>query len=161
MNQHLDVLTPKGQKSIVDEQKAKAIFLRNFSEYNYIETHKDKSADVDAFLTKDLVIKAIIETKCRYDVTIEEFKERYKSQWLITFDKLERAKVLAKILQVDVVGFLYLVQSETLLVQKIIDDGEYVGRIVIEKTKTQKTINGGSVERVNAFIDMTQARSFK
>ena len=157
----LDVLTPTGQKSVADEQKAKAIFIRNFPQYSYIETPKTKSADVDAFLTKEGVIEAIIETKCRYDVTLEEFNQQYKGHWLITFDKLERAKTLAKILQIDVVGFLYLVKSETLLIQKIISDGEYVGRMVIEKTKTQKTINGGSIERVNAFIDMTQARRLK
>ena len=161
MNQNLDVLTINGQKSIADEQNAKAIFIRNFPQYSYIETPKAKAADVDAFLTKNGVIEAIIETKCRYDVTLEEFNQRYEGQWLVTFDKLERAKILAKILKIDVVGFLYIVKSRTLLIQKIIGDGEYIGRIVIDKTKTQKTINGGSIERINAFIDMTKARNIK
>ena len=73
----LDVLTPNGQKSIADERKAKAIFACNFPQYSYIETPKTKSADVDAFLTKEGVIEAIIETKCRYDVTLEEFNQQY------------------------------------------------------------------------------------
>lgn len=153
----LDVLSTNGQMSILDEQKAKEIFTRNFPIYSYIETPKGKPAFIDAFLTKNDVIERIVETKCRYNIALDEFYDKYGGHWLITFEKLEKAKIIANSLQVDMVGFLYLVKSETLLVQKIIENGDYVGRIVIEKTKTQKNINNGTIERVNAFINMNDA----
>ena len=43
----LDVLTPKGQQSVRDEQAAVALFTGRFPQYAYLETPKQLAADVD------------------------------------------------------------------------------------------------------------------
>lgn len=154
----MDILSAKGQATLPDEQRAKEIFLLNYPKYRYVETPKDRPADVDAFLVLDNDIKAIIETKCRYDCDLVKFRGLYGNEWLVTFDKLERARTIARSLCVKVIGFLYLKQSDILLVQEIVNsDGLYVPSIRLDSTTTQATINGGSATRTNAYIKMDSA----
>ena len=154
----MDILSPKGQSTIPDERRAKEIFLISYPKYRYVETPKDRPADVDAFLVLDNCIKAIVETKCRYDCDIMKFKQAYKNEWLVTFDKLEKARSIAKGLCVKVVGFLYLKQSDVLLVQELVDaNGLYVPSVRLDSTTTQATINGGTATRTNAYIDMSKS----
>lgn len=158
----MDILTPKGQASLADERRAVDIFTSNFDKFSYIQTPKNKPADIDAFLTKDNIIVACIETKCRYDCDLEKFQKRYENKWLVTFEKLEKARTIARSLCVKVVGFLYLKQSDVLLFQAIVDtNGNYVPNINISTTVTQATINGGKAERTNAYIDMKNATILK
>lgn len=154
----MDVLTERGQQSLADERKAREIFLSNFPSYQYIETQKNQPADIDALIVRDGIIAGVVETKCRYDVNIEGFVESYENSWLVTFDKITRGKQIADAMCTKLIGFLYIVQSETLLVQTIADNGLYVPRITIATTQTQATINGRTAVRSNAYIDMTNAR---
>ena len=154
----MDILSPKGQTTLPDEQRAKEIFLISYPKYRYVETPKDRPADVDAFLVLDDCIKAIVETKCRYDCDLEKFRGSYDNEWLVTFDKLEKARSIAKGLCVKVVGFLYLKQSDVLLVQELVDaNGLYVPSVRLDPTTTQATINGGTATRTNAYIDMNKS----
>ena len=155
----MDILSTRGQATLPDEQRAKEIFLLNFPRYRYVETPKDRPADVDAFLVLDNDIKAIIETKCRYDCDLVKFRGSYGNEWLVTFDKLERARIIARSLCVKVIGFLYLKQSDVLLVQEIVNaDGLYVPSIRLDSTTTQATINGGTATRTNAYIKMDSSK---
>lgn len=155
----MDILSAKGQATLPDEQRAKEIFLLNYPRYRYVETPKDRPADVDAFLVLDNDIKAIIETKCRYDCDLVKFRGAYANEWLVTFDKLEKARTIARALCVKVIGFLYLKQSDILLVQEIVNaDGLYVPSIRLDSTTTQATINGGTATRTNAYIKMDNAK---
>lgn len=155
----MDILSAKGQATLPDEQRAKDIFLLNYPKYRYVETPKDRPADVDAFLVLDNDIKAIIETKCRYDCDLVKFRGSYGNEWLVTFDKLEKARTIARSLCVKVIGFLYLKQSDVLLVQEIVNaDGLYVPSIRLDSTTTQATINGGTATRTNAYIKMDEAK---
>ena len=144
---------------MADEQQAQNIFTSNYPRYQYAQTPKEKPADVDAFLIRDGIIGGVVETKCRYDVDLEEFKQRYSCEWLVTFDKILKGKQVADALCTKLVGFLYIVQSKTLLVQTIADNGLYVPSIKIMTTQTQATINGRTAVRSNAFIDMSSAKS--
>jgi|APGre2960657373_1045057.scaffolds.fasta_scaffold34117_5 hypothetical protein len=155
----MDILTERGQQSLADEQQAQNIFTSNYPRYQYAQTPKEKPADVDAFLIRDGIIGGVVETKCRYDVDLEEFKQRYSCEWLVTFDKILKGKQVADALCTKLVGFLYIVQSKTLLVQTIADNGLYVPSIKIMTTQTQATINGRTAVRSNAFIDMSSAKS--
>ena len=154
----LDVLSTKGQQSISDEVAAVSLFTAKFSQYSYVETPKDKPADVDAFLLMDNRFRQVVETKCRYDCDMSKFMNQYKGEWLVTWEKIEKAKNLAKQLCIGLTGFLYLVPSKTLLVQKITDEtGRLLVPMRLETTTTQATINGGQAKRTNAFIDMKKA----
>ena len=155
----MDILSAKGQATLPDEQRAKEIFLLNYPKYRYVETPKDRPADVDAFLVLGNDIKAIIETKCRYDCDLVKFRGSYCNEWLVTFDKLEKARTIARSLCVKVIGFLYLKQSDVLLVQEIANaEGLYVPSIRLDSTTTQATINGGTATRTNAYIKMDSAK---
>jgi hypothetical protein len=154
----MDILSKRGQQSLADEQKARDIFLSNYPMYSYIQTQKDQPADIDALLVHNGVIAGVVETKCRYDVDHQDFIEKYENSWLVTFDKIARGKLIADAMCTKLIGFLYIVQSETLLVQTISDCGLYVPDINIITTQTQATINGRTAVRSNAYIDMSKAR---
>ena len=159
---NLDISTPRGQLSVVHEKSAVEIFNRNFPEYVYLETPKDLPADIDAILTLKGEMRQVVETKCRYDCDLGKFMGQYKGQWLVTHDKIVRAMAVAKSLQIGLMGFLYIVPSQTLLVQELVNkEGHFLTPLTIETTQTQATINGGKAVRSNAFIDMTNARFLK
>jgi hypothetical protein len=156
----MDIKTPRGRESLKAEVRAMEIFAKHFPDYEYCETPKDKPADIDAILTKQNQIMRVVETKCR-DMTMEEFIGRFNYQWLVTFDKLEKGRKISHALQVPFIGFLYLIKSDTLLVQQIANEFSYVPEITILLTETQKTINGGRITRSNAYIDMSNATVLK
>ena len=158
----LDVLTPKGQQSVRDEQAAVALFTGRYPQYRYCQTDKGLPADVDAILMIDGCLRQVVETKCRYDCDLPKFMGAYKGQWLVTYDKVVRAMAIAKGLRIGLMGFLYIVPSKTLLVQRITDDeGKFLISLRIETTETQATTNGGRALRSNAYIDMRNATVIK
>lgn len=155
---NLDILTDAGQKSLADEQEAARIWERNFP-LKYISTPKDRPAWVDAVILKDDAILYAVETKCRYDMDLERFTEERNSEWLITAEKIEKAQTVCKALCVPLLGFLYLVPDKCLLVEKILDEhGNITIGVRYQDTTTQKTINGGTAIRRNAFVDMRAAK---
>jgi len=158
----LDINTPKGQQTLLDEQEAKKLFLAEFSDFQYVETPKDKPADIDAILTIADSVAGIVETKCRYDMDIDKFHRAYKSEWLLTFAKLEKIKAIAVSLRVPAFGFLYIVKSKTLLVQPLVDEnGEYCVDFYVKNTETRQNVNGGLINRENAYINMKNANVIK
>lgn len=154
----MDILTPAGQKTLVDEARAQEIFENNFPKYKYVHTPKRRPADVDAIMVRDSEVMAVIETKCRYDVDLNDFNTRYRATWLVTFEKILKGQQISNALRVPLVGFLYLKRSDVLLMQTISRDGHFLPKIVVEDTMTQATINGGSAVRTNGYIDMSNAR---
>lgn len=158
----LDILTARGQRTLEDERAAVNIWSNFFPAYKYVQTPKDKPAVVDAFIIKDNEIRAAVETKCRYDMTLESFKTERGERWLITHDKLETARFLCAQLQIPLVGFLYFVRDKILLYKALTDErGNYTIDVQVEQTKTQKTVNGGEIVRTNAFVDMSGAKVLK
>jgi hypothetical protein len=154
----LDVLTPLGQQSVADESKAARLWERNNHGWSYVDTRKDTHAAVDAVLVKGGEVFAVAETKCRYGLTEEKFRTSFNSEWLVTTAKIVTASQVAAALQVPLYGFLYLVDDDVLLTQRISDrDGQFVVRFRCDNTRTQRTVNGGDAVRSNAFIDMSAA----
>jgi hypothetical protein len=154
----MDVLTDKGQQTLKDEEKAAQIWVSHYPDYQYIITPKDEPAVVDAILINGTKIAAVVETKCRYDMTVKTLFYERNGEWLVTHEKLLKARQVSLGLGVPLVGFLYMVQNNTLLVQKLTDtEGNFVCDLRVEETTTQKTVNGGMVTRRNAFIKMHNA----
>jgi len=154
----MDILTEKGKISVEDEKRAVEIFHSNYPEFEYIGTPKDKPAIIDGVLVKDNSIYAVVETKCRYNFDLETFFTRFDGKWLVTYEKMEKSRKISQYLGVSLVGFLYVKQSDLLLVSTISDqNGLYQSKVIIEATETQKTINGGKIVRNNAYIDMALA----
>ena len=105
---------------------------------------------------------AIVETKCRYNLTHDQFRHGYENQWLVTTDKLDKGARLACALRVPLLGWLYLVDDAVLLWIKLTDRlGQIIPHTESRTTTTQKTCNGGTASRENSFIDMAGANILK
>jgi len=157
----MDVLTPKGQRSRWHEDRAVKIWLHHFPTYSYVETPKDKPAVVDAVLSVNNSIKAVVETKCR-NITLFDLQGKFNNEWLMTHDKMIKGSEIASALSVPFIGFLYLIQDEILMYQKLWEpEVGWVCSMAIRPTWTQATINGGKALRSNAFIDMSKATQLR
>ena len=152
----MDILTRLGAESREWEGEAMEVWHRN-STSRLLETPKDRPARVDGIVVVDGTIKAVYEIKCR-KMTLDKFTLDYKSEWLVTADKVMAGVDVARGLQVPFIGILYLVPDKKLLHKTIWrpSDGIVVAMRVHE-TETMKTINGGVITRQNAFIDMSDA----
>lgn len=154
----LDVLTPKGQVSVRQEREAALLFTLENTNYEYIDTPKNMPAEVDAMLLFKGSMHSLVETKCR-DCSLEQFMGTFNGEWLVTFDKIVKARDLARAMGVGLTGFLYLTKDRVLLAQRITDaSGLLIPRMRVESTQTQRTTNGGQIVRTNAYIDMRQAK---
>jgi hypothetical protein len=151
----LDILTPNGQVSLKDEQIV-ADWVNGFDGRQYIQTPKKLPAKVDAILVKHNSIVGVVETKCRYNLSLLKFQTEFKNEWLVTWEKVKGGLQLAEGLCVPLFGFLYLVDDDTLLIREI---SEKILRTQV--TATQRTINGGIAIRENAFIEMNDAKIFR
>ena len=154
----LDINTPRGQESRRQEHDAVALWQGCNPGWAYAPTDKDSPCPVDGILINGNGIAALVETKCRI-VDERAFFNDFKGEWLVTFAKLEKGKQLAHGLGIPLVGFLYLVPSQVLLVRKLAEDGEFIVPMRIDNTITQATINGGAATRCNAYIDMTGTKT--
>lgn len=152
----MDILTAKGQVTV--EQEAEAGFLFEAATgYKYVNTPKNKPAVVDALLIQDGVLGGIAETKCRM-MSIDDF-DGFGYKWLVTFEKIAKAKQMSETLCVPLVGILYLVSDKTLLYRRLTNaDGSWACNFHTEDTQTQATVNGGKAVRKNTFIDMSDAK---
>lgn len=158
----MDILTPAGQKTVEDELDAICIWHKHHPGFVYCHTPKDRECPVDGVLTKNQSIKGVIETKCRYDMTLSNFFEERDGLWLVTFEKIINARQVALSLGVPLIGFLYLVQDKILLCKKITDSyGKFLINMEIKNTFTQTTVNGGTIKRSNAYLDMKDCKQYK
>ena len=155
----LDINTPRGQRTLADERAAVAIFESHYPQCRYFHTPKADAGDVDGIVCNLIEgrLVCVTETKCRYDMTLEHFAEAYNREWLVTFDKIIKGVKVAEALRIPFYGFLYIVQNKALLHRRLWSPvaGFEFASLMVRKTKTQATCNGGSATRDNAFIDMT------
>jgi hypothetical protein len=155
----MDINTERGRKTLEQVADAINIWRRNLPSVQYIHTPADRPADFDGILVHNGRVAGIVEIKCRVSMSFEQFTDYYKSEWLVTFDKVMRCMRAADSMQVPFLGFLYFPGDKVLLYEKIYDPilGMNVPLRVL-RTKTQKTVNGGTIDRDNAYIDMSDAK---
>jgi hypothetical protein len=150
----LDINTPLGQKTLLDEQKV-AAWLKHKG-VDYVQTPKDEPAKVDAVLVKDGALFGVAETKCRYSLSLDKLQTRFNNEWLVTEAKIKDGTQIAIGLCVPFVGFLYLVDDDTLLVTNLLTTPRRTA-----ETQTRRTVNGGTVVRLNSYISMSSAHIYK
>jgi len=156
----MDVLSEKGRKSLNLEREAIAVFCMANPEYRFIETPKNRPAAVDGVFMKDGELNAVVEVKVR-KMTRERLRE-LGDTWLVTMDKLERGRMASALLRVPFVGLLYLLPEKRLFSLPVTkQNGEWALEFERRETITQRTINGGSVKRENAFLPLEQAKEHK
>jgi hypothetical protein len=154
----LDVKTEKGQQSLKHELRAVEMWNYHYSEFTYVHTPKDGPALVDAVIVNnEASVVAVVEQKSR-NMTLEQL-QNWDYEWLITYDKIEAGRYVANSLGVPYIGFLYLIPDDLLITQKISDkNGKWTCNYRTAITETQETINGGKIERLNAYIKLNDAQ---
>ena len=153
----LNINTPRGQKSLEYEKEVTTFFERANEGLQWIDTPKGMPAAVDGVWIRYGELKSVAEIKCR-DMSEDTFFGRYKAEWLLSVDKLEKGRLAAKLLGVPFFGYLALIQSGIVLYKSLYDgEGRPTAEWTEKRTGTPKNINGGYVERLNAFIPMEDA----
>lgn len=155
----LDINTPLGKVAAENQRKAMDIF-ESATGYDYAMTDDRDSADIDSIIMKDGFVVAVAEVKSR-DMTMGQL-EGFGNEWLMTFTKIISGSHVASMMRVPFFGFLFLVPEQKVLTIRITDkSGETCVPFRVDRTITQKTVNGGRVSRVNAYIDMRKAKIYE
>jgi len=155
----VDILTPKGQRSRLQEIKAVELWHQQYPSLRYCETPKDKPAVVDAILVRDGIVVGVVETKCRSVLTMDKFRHHFDEQWLVTAEKIRKGAKVAEFLHVPFIGFFYLAKEDALYFETLWKPNKgWNVKIETKMSKTQATVNGGKIVRENAYIDMTNAK---
>ena len=155
----MDINTAKGQRSLALEREMLSIIRQRIcnkhQKDSYLfETNKDSDARVDGVIIKNGELSGVFESKCR-DMSLMELRE-YGS-WLITLDKIMDGKRVSELLRVPFIGVLYLIKDKIIMYWRITDNyGNFLLDFDIKNTRTQKTINGGSIVRANAYLPFTR-----
>lgn len=141
----------------MQEQDAIQSFLGKYPTFDFVETPKDKPADIDGFIFKGATLVSGVEVKCRM-MTLNDLMTKFNGEWLITHDKVERGTELCRRLGIDFRGFLYLVPENRLIIVKLWDEAAQTAcDMRVERTETQATVNGGVAHRLNAYIPVRHA----
>ena len=180
MKKDIDAMSPRGLVAVEWARKGLNAWHHKHPLFCWIETKQDRYADLDAIIGRPDVkwpegveyegnarvayisseLEQVMEIKSRFDVTKEKFFGEWGGTWLVTYDKLKRCYDTAYSLRTNLTGLLVLVDSKVcyhkLLAEYNKDTGGLEWRIKFEvmTTETQKTINGGTALRENAYIDM-------
>lgn len=163
MAQQLDIETERGQVTLGQEKQAYAIFEARFPEFSVLHTDKTKPEPFDGWIIRSGKITSIVETKCRVDVSYEQFLKFYQNKWLVTEAKLQiiANHIKASEMPVALYGFLFFPNSKVLLIKKLIGKSGEITARELRRTNTQATVNGGYAYRMNAFIPMNDAMLLK
>lgn len=156
----LDCRTPRGRRAINEQYSTQRILeLLGFTCVSTGE--EDHPSDIILARKRgdQLVIHGIAEIKSRYAagdqvLTVDYLK---KDGYLITFDKIRKGVQAAQALRTAFFVIVRLIgDGDKILVWKVWDRG-YLVPIFNKKTTTQKTINGGTADRVNTFLPISKA----
>ena len=152
----LDVLSERGQESVKQSRRALEIIGRN-----YVETKQDTASDIDGFFlgaANDII--AAYEIKSR-DMSVSDLEESFNNEWLITYEKILKGAAISKALCIPFYGLLYLIPDDLVMVIRISDvNGDVVVPFRVVRSKTQATCNGGTANRINAYISMDSAKIY-
>jgi hypothetical protein len=128
----------------------------------FSQTAESQHSCADGFLLHraELTLDAMFEVKCR-DMSPDDFKYSFKSEWLVSYQKMEACRLITMRLKVPFIMTLRLLNGNLVLVQQIWDsNGNLNTGIRLAQTTTQKNVNGGIASRPNAYIDMRDADVF-
>lgn len=147
--------------TVRQEREAIRIFGDSFPEYKFTETPKERPADIDGVISLYGTMISGVEVKCR-NMTMDTLVNEFNKKWLVTADKIDRCVNTCKSLGVDFRGFLFLVPEKTLMIVPIWSyEKGFICQIDREFTKTQCTVNGGTIVRENAYIHIENAKTIR
>lgn len=158
----LDINTENGRAAAGFQQEAASIVWAGNPFFTFIPTDDTGPARVDGVLVRGGErLAGVVEIKSRA-CTYEQFSGEFREDWLLSEEKLRDVAVASRLLGVPGYGVLYLPNSGLCLVTRLCDsDGSIVCNYRVDRTQTQATCNGGTARRLNAFIDMRNAKRYR
>lgn len=152
----MDATTPKGREALAHAERAlRTVESRTGTEF--VKFDDTVASKVDGVICRDGIIVAFYEVKSR-KCSSEEMRTRFENRWLLSYDKLQSAYSLTSCLKVPFVGVLHCQVDDVVMVKKFWDgNGKLLSRWYVDGTLTQMTVNGGQIERTNAYIEMSGA----
>jgi len=158
----LDVLSERGQESIEQENRAIEIFESCYLSHRYVRTPKSQPPRLDGVVLQKGKLYAVAECKCRPTLTYAQLFGQFGGEWLVTWSKVQAGLTAFELFNVGMIGLLYLLPDDVVLLVRIVDDnGHLVPKVRVAATETQRTINGGTIIRNNAYIDMSKAKTIR
>ena len=153
----VDVMDPNVQTAIHQADEAVKIWESHFPHCKFVGTDKQGYSELDGVLVINGTIVRVVEIKGR-KVPLDDFRSKFKSQWLVSESKLSKCQTVAEVLRVPFVGFLHLVIDQAVLCKTLWrpKDGWVCDRDV-RLVKTKKDLYGGEKEVPCAFLDMSDA----
>jgi len=106
---------------------------------------------VDGVAVKNNEITHVIEFKSRNESL--NSMERFGT-YLISYDKIENGLQISRMMRVPFILIVYLIKDGVVLGVEIGDEYGLSVELEIKETQTQRTADGGSAIRRNAFIDL-------
>lgn len=162
----LAIHTPAGQDTLVHEDRARELFEQRAKLQLKLTPREGRAAAarLDAIGIHGSEIRVVVETKARptfgqgRPATLQTFVEQFKSRWLISYDKLEAGLEATRSFGVPFAGLLYFPLDDVLLVQRLWNaDGTQAAIWMVKRSTTQATVNGGTANRENAYVYMSEA----
>lgn len=155
----LDVNTRKGRLA---EQMIRQKLMTIQDKHTFAWFPNSNYFPIDGFLIKENSVIAIFEGKFR-QAALQDGKLLYLNRlyddYLITAQKIDDGVAMAKKMCIDYYLLIALSDSPEILSFKIYD---YQTNTIIthirKNTRTQKTVNGGSAIRENAYIKISEAK---
>ena len=132
------------------EETAFDYLLKRYN-WNIITTPQFALIDGVAYMNHE--ISHIIEFKSR-DESWDSMM--HYGTYLISWNKIQNGMEMSRMMRVPFILIVYLVQSQMVLgVEIATEDGALaIPDIEVKETRTQRSIEGGSVMRKNAYIDL-------
>jgi len=106
---------------------------------------------VDGIAVKNNEITHVVEFKSRNESM--ESMERFGT-YLISYDKIENGLQICRMMRVPFILIVYLIKDGVVMGIEIGDEFGVSVEMEIKETRTQKSIEGGTVIRRNALIDL-------
>ena len=155
--------SPIIQETFKTEQKAYTLFRHYYPSYTLIETDKDKTATVDAIIVRDGTMDAVVETKTRNTMTLEQLQGPYNNQVLMLKSKIDNGRRLAQLLKTKFVVFYYLKADNVLLSIPVSDhNGKLLTNIeYVEKVLGHTSISAETSKQWCIMLDASNAKIIK
>jgi len=132
-------------------------YLAEYYDLTFATT--ENYARLDGVLMKDNKIHRICEIKVRW-MSLQTLKNF--GSYLISYDKLEAGREASRAFCAPFVILLYLVDSDNICSIKMTNEkGQYITPFKKEVTTTNYDIDGGSVDRLNAYVQLDRLTIIK
>lgn len=119
----------------------------------------EKYARLDGVLIKDNKIHRVAEVKVRW-MTLAALQNF--GSYLISHDKLIAGQQASQAFSAPFVILLYLVESDNICTIKMTNDkGQFISPFTKQTETTYYDMNGGQIERVNAYISLNRLKIIK